>query len=111
MNAVCAFSFAQSRLHTSLPDSEASDALEEENRYLKTQLEEVRRTANRLGHEKEELSRQLEEKEKERETLRRGKADLEEQKRLLDRVLEKMNKDVSVRMRVCSLVLMVYFYV
>lgn len=95
---MCAFSFAQSRLHNSLPDSGASDALEEENRYLKTQLEEARRAASRLSHEKEELGRQLEEKEAERETLRRGKADLEEQKRLLDRALEKMNKDVSVCM-------------
>ncbi|KAM9434581.1 cingulin isoform 2-T3 [Clarias gariepinus] len=87
-----------SRLHTSLPDSDASDALEEENRSLRTQLEEVRRAASRLSHEKEELSRQLEEKEKERETLRRGKADLEEQKRLLDRALDKMNKDIDLVM-------------
>ncbi|XP_017337215.1 cingulin isoform X2 [Ictalurus punctatus] len=87
-----------SRLHNSLPDSGASDALEEENRYLKTQLEEARRAASRLSHEKEELGRQLEEKEAERETLRRGKADLEEQKRLLDRALEKMNKDIDLMM-------------
>ncbi|KAF4080397.1 hypothetical protein AMELA_G00170170 [Ameiurus melas] len=87
-----------SRLHTSLPDSGASDALEEENRYLKAQLEEARRAASRLSHEKAELSRQLEEKEAERETLRRGKADLEEQKRLLDRALEKMNKDIDLMM-------------
>ncbi|XP_053087413.1 cingulin isoform X1 [Pangasianodon hypophthalmus] len=87
-----------SRLHTSLPDSGASDALEEENRYLKTQLEEARRAASRLSHEKEELSRQLEEKEKEREILRHAKADLEEQKRLLDRALEKMNKEIDLMM-------------
>lgn len=89
------FPFAQSRLPTGLPDSGASDALEEENRYLKTQLDEARRAAARLGHEKEDLGRQLEDREKERETIRRGRADLEEQKRLLDRALEKMNKDVS----------------
>lgn len=98
INTACALSFTQSRLNSSLPDTGASDALEEENRHLKTQLEEARRVASRLCHEKEELNRQLEEKEKERETLRHGKADLEEQKRLLDRALEKMNKDVSVCM-------------
>ncbi|XP_058260953.1 cingulin isoform X2 [Hemibagrus wyckioides] len=87
-----------SLLQSSLPDTEASDALEEENRYLKTQLEESRRVASRLGHEREEMSRQLEERERERETLRRGKAELQEQKRLLDRALDKMNKDVDLLM-------------
>ncbi|KAK3525142.1 hypothetical protein QTP86_019526 [Hemibagrus guttatus] len=87
-----------SLLQSSLPDPEASDALEEENRSLKTQLEEARRVASRLGHEREEISRQLEERERERETLRRGKAELEEQKRLLDRALDKMNKDVDLLM-------------
>ncbi|GAA6080373.1 cingulin isoform X2, partial [Tachysurus ichikawai] len=82
-----------SMLQSSRSDSDASDALEEENRSLKMQLEEVRRGASRLSHEKEELSRQLEERERERESLRRGKQELEEQKRLLDRALEKMNKD------------------
>ncbi|KAF5888834.1 cingulin-like isoform X2, partial [Clarias magur] len=87
-----------SRLQTSLPDTDASDALEEENRSLRTQLEEARRAASRLSHEKEELNRQVEEKEKEREALRRGKANLEEQKRLLDRALDKMNKDIDLMM-------------
>ncbi|XP_027010732.1 cingulin isoform X2 [Tachysurus fulvidraco] len=87
-----------SMLQSSRPDSDASDALEEENRSLKVQLEEVRRGASHLSHEKEELSRQLEERERERESLRRGKQELEEQKRLLDRALEKMNKDVDMLM-------------
>lgn len=59
------------------------------------QLDEARRAAARLSHEKEDLGRQLEDREKERETIRRDRTDLEEQKRLLDRALEKMNKDVS----------------
>ncbi|KAI5607779.1 cingulin-like isoform X2, partial [Silurus asotus] len=91
-------SFFQSQLHTSLPDGRDPDALEDENRLLKTQLEEARRAASRLSHEKEELGRQLEEREKERETLRRNKSELEEQKRMLDRTLEKMNKDVDLMM-------------
>ncbi|KAL7826435.1 hypothetical protein AOLI_G00316440 [Acnodon oligacanthus] len=85
-----------SRLHSSVPDSSSSEAVEDENRRLRTQLEEARREASRLGQEKEELSRRLEERERERETLRRGKSDLEEQKRLLDRSLEKMNKEMEM---------------
>lgn len=38
----------------------------------------------------------MEEREREREALRRGKSDLEEQKRLLDRALEKISKEVNV---------------
>ncbi|XP_072531661.1 cingulin isoform X2 [Salminus brasiliensis] len=87
-----------SRLHSSVLDGGGSEALEEENRSLRTQLEEARRGLSRLGQEKEELSRRLEEREKERESLRRGKSDLEEQKRLLDRSLEKMNKEMEMMM-------------
>ncbi|KAL6461166.1 hypothetical protein MHYP_G00311320 [Metynnis hypsauchen] len=87
-----------SRLHSSVPDSSSSEAVEEENRRLRTQLEEARREASRLGQEKEELNRRLEEREREREALRRGKSDLEEQKRLLDRSLEKMNKEMEMMM-------------
>uniref|UniRef100_A0A3B1JB07 Cingulin b n=1 Tax=Astyanax mexicanus TaxID=7994 RepID=A0A3B1JB07_ASTMX len=87
-----------SRLHSSVPDSGGSEALEEENRSLRSQLEEARRGLSRLGQEKEELSRRLEERERERESLRRGKTDLEEQKRLLDRSLEKMSKEMEMLM-------------
>lgn len=72
------------------------EALEDENRSLKTQLDEAKRGNVRLSKEKDELGRRLEERELEREALRRGKIDLEEQKRLLDRALEKMNKEVRL---------------
>ncbi|XP_059365184.1 cingulin-like isoform X2 [Carassius carassius] len=85
------------RLQSSVPDS-LSDVLEDENRSLRHQLEESRRAASRLGQEKEELSRRLEDSEREREALRRGKSDLEEQKRLLDRALEKINKEMETMM-------------
>lgn len=68
--------------------------LEDDNRSLKSHLEESRRAASRLTKERDELSRRLEERDLEREALRRGKTDLEEQKRLLDRALEKMTKEV-----------------
>ncbi|XP_078123484.1 cingulin isoform X2 [Sander vitreus] len=90
------------RLHSSVPRSpeaeEAVEALEDENRSLKTQLEEAKRGATRLSKEREELTRRLEERDLEREALRRGKSDLEEQKRLLDRALEKINKEMEIMM-------------
>lgn len=90
--------FTLQRLHSSVPRSaeaeEAVEALEDENRSLKSQLEETKRGATRLSKERDELTRRLEERDLEREVLRRGKNDLEEQKRLLDRALEKINKEV-----------------
>ncbi len=70
------------------------EALENENRSLKSQLEEAKRGVTRLSKERDELNRRLEDRDLEREALKRGKGDLEEQKRLLDRALEKMNKEV-----------------
>ena len=98
----CVFFFLilQTRLHTSAGRSsdaeEAMEALEDENRSLKSQLEEAKRGNTRLSKERDELTRRLEERDLEREALRRGKSDLEEQKRLLDRALEKINKEVCV---------------
>ncbi|XP_034747042.1 cingulin isoform X2 [Etheostoma cragini] len=90
------------RLHSGVPRSpeaeEAVEALEDENRSLKTQLEEAKRGATRLSKERDELTLRLEERDLEREALRRGKIDLEEQKRLLDRALEKINKEMEIMM-------------
>lgn len=99
MHFLCVF--LQTRLHSSVPRSteaeEAVEALEDENRSLKTQLEESKRGATRLSKERDELTRRLEERDLERDALRRGKSDLEEQKRLLDRALEKITKEVRER--------------
>ncbi|CAL8295050.1 unnamed protein product [Merluccius merluccius] len=90
------------RLQSSVPLSsgaeEALEALEDEKRTLKTQLDEAKRGMARLGKEKEELGRRLDERDQEREALRRGKSDLEEQKRLLDRALDKINKEMELMM-------------
>lgn len=98
VNIVFFPAFSQTRLHSSTHRSseaeEAVEALEDENRSLKSQLEEAKRGATRLTKERDELTRRLEERDLEREVLRRGKSDLEEQKRLLDRALEKINKEV-----------------
>lgn len=90
--------------------SEAEQALEDENRSLRSQLEEARRGASRLGKDRDELGQRLEEKDLERDALRKGKSDLEEQKRLLDRALEKISKEVRHRVRVrASAFLCIYF--
>lgn len=102
-------SFLQTRLHSSSPRSseaeEAMEALEDENRSLKSQLEEAKRGGARLSKERDELTRRLEERDLEREALRRGKSDLEDQKRLLDRALEKINKEVCEFVRCLGLLM------
>lgn len=91
----------QTKLHSSAPRSseaeETIEVLEDENRALKSQLDEAKRGATRLSKERDELTQRLEERDLEREVLKRGKSDLEEQKRLLDRALEKINKEVCAR--------------
>ncbi|KAM9824644.1 cingulin [Neosynchiropus ocellatus] len=93
---------ARMRHHSSAsksPESEeAVEALEDENRSLKNQLEEAKRGVTRMSKEREELTRRLEERDLERDALRRGKNDLEEQKRLLDRALEKISKEMEMMM-------------
>ncbi|XP_042362716.1 cingulin isoform X2 [Plectropomus leopardus] len=90
------------RLHSSTSRSpeaeEVVEALEDENRLLKTQMEEAKRNVTRLNKERDELTRRLEERDLERDALKRGKSDLEEQKRLLDRALEKINKEMEIMM-------------
>ncbi|KAM4540084.1 cingulin isoform 2-T3 [Odontesthes bonariensis] len=90
------------RLQSNMPrnseDEEALEALEDENRSLKSQLEETKRGATRLSKERDELTRRLEERDLERDVLKRSRSDLEEQKRLLDRALEKINKEMEVLM-------------
>uniref|UniRef100_A0A3Q2D845 Cingulin-like n=1 Tax=Cyprinodon variegatus TaxID=28743 RepID=A0A3Q2D845_CYPVA len=92
----------QTRLQSSMPRSsdaeEELEALEDENRSLKSQLEEAKRGASRLSKERDDLTRRLEERDLERDALKRGKSDLEEQKRLLDRALEKINKEMELMM-------------
>lgn len=90
------------RLHSSMPqspeDEETVEALEDENRSLKSQLEEAKRGVTRLSKERDELVRRLEERDLEREALRRGKSELEDHKRQLDRAVEKLNKEMEMMM-------------
>ncbi|XP_019484488.1 PREDICTED: cingulin [Hipposideros armiger] len=81
---------------------EALNAAEEEEgglaaakRALEARLDEAQRGLARMGQEQQALSRALEEEAKQREALRRGKTELEEQKRLLDRTVERLNKELG----------------
>ncbi|XP_060057678.1 cingulin [Erinaceus europaeus] len=81
---------------------EALNAAQEEEgnlaaakRALELRLDEAQRGLTRMGQEQQVLTRTLEEEARQREVLRRGKAELEEQKRLLDRTVERLNKELE----------------
>ncbi|KAK2491348.1 hypothetical protein MC885_008823 [Smutsia gigantea] len=81
---------------------EALNAAQEEEgslaaakRALEARLEEAQRGLAHLGQEQQALSRALEEEGRQREALRRGKTELEEQKCLLDRTVDRLNKELE----------------
>lgn len=74
---------------------EEEGSLAAAKRALEARLEEAQRGLARLGQEQQALNRALEEEGKQREVLRRGKAELEEQKRLLDKTVCQLNKEVG----------------
>lgn len=65
-------------------------------RSLESRLEEALRNLNRLTLEHQDLSTSYQEELKQKEALRRAKNDLEEEKRLLDRSIVKLSKEVSL---------------
>lgn len=64
-------------------------------RLLETRLEEAQRSLARLTQEHQELSTSYQDEQRQKEQLKRTKSELEEQKRLLDRTTEKLNKEVG----------------
>ncbi|XP_070807086.1 cingulin [Pituophis catenifer annectens] len=64
-------------------------------RTLESRLEEAQRNLNRLTLEHQDLSTSYQEELKQKETLRRAKNDLEEEKRLLDRSIVKLSKEMK----------------
>lgn len=66
-------------------------------RSLETRLDEAQRSLARLTQEHQELSASFQEEQRQKEQLKRAKSELEEQKRLLDRTTEKLNKEVGSR--------------
>ncbi|NXU23910.1 CING protein, partial [Thalassarche chlororhynchos] len=64
-------------------------------RSLETRLEEAQRSLARLTQEHQELSASYQDEQRQKELLKRAKSELEEQKRLLDRTTEKLNKELE----------------
>ncbi|NXK14557.1 CING protein, partial [Herpetotheres cachinnans] len=64
-------------------------------RSLETRLEEAQRSLARLTQEHQELSASYQDEQRQKEQLKRAKSELEEQKRLLDRTTEKLNKELE----------------
>ncbi|NWU96853.1 CING protein, partial [Upupa epops] len=64
-------------------------------RALELRLEEAQRGLSRLTQEHQELSVSFQDEQRQKEQFKRAKNELEEQKRLLDRTTEKLNKELE----------------
>ncbi|KAM9264481.1 cingulin [Morus bassanus] len=64
-------------------------------RSLETRLEEAQRSLARLTQEHQELNASYQDEQRQKEQLKRAKSELEDQKRLLDRTTEKLNKELE----------------
>lgn len=71
-------------------------------RSLESRLEEAQRHLQKLTLEHQDLSASYQEEVKQKEVLKRAKNDLEEEKRLLDRSIAKLTKEVGHRAGRCS---------
>lgn len=76
---------------------EAEQELQLENRKLRQQLEEVKRSSARLSQERDEMARALEERDRDRDALRKDNTQLDEQKKQHERIVDKLNKEVCVK--------------
>ncbi|KYO19695.1 cingulin-like [Alligator mississippiensis] len=77
---------------------EASDQEQElllVKRALENRLDEAQRSLSRLSLEHQELSSSYQEELRQKEQLKRLKMEMEEQKRLLDRTIEKLTKELE----------------
>lgn len=75
---------------------EVEQEQQEETRRMRQQLEDSKRENSRLGLERDELARNMEEREKDRDALRKENTQLDEQRRQQERALDKLNKEVCV---------------
>ncbi|XP_039602454.1 LOW QUALITY PROTEIN: cingulin [Polypterus senegalus] len=81
--------------HSLGESSESEQELALVKRSLETRMDEAQRSLVRLTQEKQELEDRLQEELRQREFLKRGKSEMEEQKRLLDKAVEKLNKELD----------------
>lgn len=82
----------QERLSQSM---EVEQEQQEETRKLKQHLEEARRENVKLGLERDELARNLEERERDREGMRKENTQLDDLRRQQERALDKLNKEME----------------
>ncbi|XP_048476318.1 cingulin isoform X2 [Rhincodon typus] len=64
-------------------------------RMLENRLEETQRNLNRLTQDHQELNERFQDEMRQKDQLRKAKNELEEQKRLLDKMIEKLQKEVD----------------
>ncbi|XP_067832070.1 cingulin isoform X2 [Heptranchias perlo] len=64
-------------------------------RVLENRLEETQRNLNRLTQDYQELSERCQDEVRQKDQLKKTKNELEEQKRLLDKTIEKLQKEVE----------------
>lgn len=90
----------QAQLQSSTTESsELEVALHTEIGGLKSELDEAKRKASRLGQETQELRQSLEVKEREKETFAQSQSQLEEARLQQEKALEKLTKEVRHRER------------
>ncbi|KAJ8396640.1 hypothetical protein AAFF_G00014780 [Aldrovandia affinis] len=65
------------------------------NRALTTRLEDVQRNLTKLNHDHKDLNERLREEKSQKEQFKKTKNEIEDERRLLDRTVEKLQKEMS----------------
>ncbi|KAG5839398.1 hypothetical protein ANANG_G00204560 [Anguilla anguilla] len=74
---------------------EQEEELLHANRALTTRLEDVQRNLTKLNHDHKDLNERLREEKNQKEQFKKTKNEIEEERRLLDRTVEKLQKEMS----------------
>ncbi|MBN3314304.1 CGNL1 protein, partial [Atractosteus spatula] len=73
---------------------EQEEAMTGANRALTNRLEEVQRNLTKLTHEHKELNERLKDEKSQKEQFKKTKNEIEDERRLLDRTVEKLQKEM-----------------
>ncbi|KAI1904353.1 hypothetical protein AGOR_G00004780 [Albula goreensis] len=74
---------------------EQEEELLRANRALTTRLEDVQRNLTKLNHDHKDLTERLREEKSQKEQFKKTKNEIEDERRLLDRTVEKLQKEMS----------------
>ncbi|KAJ8343536.1 hypothetical protein SKAU_G00308650 [Synaphobranchus kaupii] len=74
---------------------EQEEELLHANRALTVRLEDVQRNLTKLNHDHKDLNERLREEKNQKEQFKKTKNEIEEERRLLDRTVEKLQKEMS----------------